>query len=600
MRRSLITLVVAVAVAAPVQANLLDVWNEVQSNLAAGDLEGADRAAQVLEERATELEVRRMTPFAAALVQWAESHPDADGEAALGLAQRLDPDYPSIYFADARLEWQRGAYGSAVKDHLVGWIKLLGFEPKGRLLAAVATLWVVSSLALTFLAMIVVMTLRHLRMLAFDARELGGKLFRPANAWVFGIVLLLLPLFAGLGPMWVGVYLFALSWIYFSQASRIWALVACLGLASFMPVLAMVQHHDLRLAQVDERLGTMLDERQLDFSTLREMAHLTDELDGVAMYHLIYGELLRMHGEPDRAKLEFQKATLADPSLSHALIFVGNLALEEGNTKRSVQFYNRALELNSRNAYAYHNLSLAFDLSRRFQEGAEARARAREISGRDSAENGLRGQDARIRYPWLRSGDVQRLMESLDDDQRLSVGVHRFSLEVLEELGSSLSMVFLVGAVLGLVVLALRLRGMPPARECSKCGKLYHLAKGFGESSVYCSQCVSVFQKRDVVSIEQQTTKLDQIRHWETWTTLARRIAGFVLPGSSSMVDGRMARGLGTGFLAWFFLTAALVWVPLFLPQIEPLASHRYQQPALFTLFGLVVLKSGVAAWNRR
>ncbi len=600
MRRLLLILVVAGAVAAPASANLLDVWNEVQSNLAAGDLEGADRAAQVLEERATELEVWRMTPFATALVRWAENHPEADEEAALELARRLDPDYPPVFFASARLEWQRGAVVEALGDHLLGWIKLVSFESKGRLLGAVFMLWVVIALAMTFLGLIVTMTLRSARALAYDARELGGKLFQPANAWVFGVVLLLLPLFAGLGPLWVVVYLFSLSWIYFGQALRIWAFVACVVLALFMPALAFVKHDGLRLPETDERLSIMLDERQLDFSTLREMAHLTDEFDEVALYHLIYGELLRMHGEPDRARMEFQKATMADESLSWPLIFVGNLALEEGNTRRSIQLYNQALELNSRNAYAYHNLSLAFDLSRRFQEGDAARAKAREIGGRDSAENGLRGQDARIRYPWLRSADVERLLESLDPDQRLSIGEKRFSLEALGELGTRLSTVFIVGAVVGLLVLALRLRGMPPARECSKCGKLYNLAQGFGESTIYCSQCVSVFQKRDVVSIEQQTSKLQQIRRWETLTGLARRLAGFVLPGSSSLLDGRVARGLATGFLAWFFLSGALVWVPLFLPQIEPLASHGYLQPAFFVLSGLVVLRSGVAAWNRR
>lgn len=600
MRRLLLTLAVAGAVATPAQANLLDVWNEVQSNLAAGDLEGADRAAQVLRERATELEVWRMTPFAAALVQWAESHPEEDREAALALARRLDPDYPSTFFSSARLAWQRGAWGEAFADYLTGWFKLIGFEMKRRLLGAVLTLWLATALAMTFLAMMMTMTLRHLRSLAFDARELGGKLFNPANAWVFGIVLLLLPIFAGLGPLWLAVYLFSLSWIYFGQALRIWAFVACVLLALFMPVLAFVQHHDLRLSQLDERLCSMLDERQLDFSTLREMAHLTDELDGVALYHLIYGEMLRMHGEPERAKMEFQRATLVDDGLSRPLIFIGNLALEEGNTKRSIQLYNQALELNSRNAYAYHNLSLAFDLSRRFQEGDAARAKAREIGGRDSAENGLRGQDARIRYPWLRTADVERLLEELDADQRLSVGQHGVSLEALRELGSRLSTVFIVGAVLGLVVLAVRVRSMPPARECSKCGKLYYLAQGFGESSVYCSQCVSVFQKRDVVSIEQQTAKLEQIRRWEALSSLARRAAGFILPGSSQLLDGRITRGLATGFLAWFFLTGALVWVPMFLPQIEPLASTRYLQPAFFVLFGLVVLKSGIAAWKRR
>jgi hypothetical protein len=192
------------------------------------------------------------------------------------------------------------------------------------------------------------------------------------------------------------------------------------------------------------------------------------------------------------------------------------------------------------------------------------------------------------------------MIDELDPDQRLSVGRSEFSLEPFGEFGSKLSMIFLVGVVLGVVVLMARLRGMPPARECTKCGKLYQLAQGFGESSVYCSQCVSVFQKRDVVSIEQQTAKLDQIRRWERWTTLVRRLAGFLLPGSHSFLDSRAIRGFIAAFAVCFLLTGALVWIPLFLPQIEPFAVNQYLRPLFFTLFGLVVLRSGFAAWNRR
>jgi hypothetical protein len=160
--------------------------------------------------------------------------------------------------------------------------------------------------------------------------------------------------------------------------------------------------------------------------------------------------------------------------------------------------------------------------------------------------------------------------------------------------------VFLGGAFLGLAVLLVRLRIYPPAKECSKCGKVYRLAAGFGESTVHCSQCVSVFMKRDVVSIDQQTAKMNQIRRWEGWTSLLRRITGFIIPGSHHVLDGRVMRGLSTAFLASFFLTGALVWLPLLVPRIEPLAVIHHVQIALIVLFTLTALRSGISAWSRR
>jgi hypothetical protein len=300
------------------------------------------------------------------------------------------------------------------------------------------------------------------------------------------------------------------------------------------------------------------------------------------------------------ARTEFQKATLLDPENPRTLVFIANSALEEGNTKRSIQFFDQALELDGQNAFAYHNLSLAFDLSRRFQEGDAARARAREIAGREVAEDGLRGLDPRIRYPRLGSDDVNLLVAELSPDQMASVGHYSLSLDPVRQFGSRLSMVLLVGAFLGLVLLLMRLRFYPPARECSKCGKVYRLEAGFGESTVHCSQCVSVFMKRDVVSIEQQTAKMDQIRRWERWTILLRRLTGFLIPGSQDVLDDRIIRGFLAAFLACFFLGGALVWLPLFVPRIEPLVVFDHVQIALIVLFGLTALRSGFAAWSRR
>ena len=600
LRRFIPALIVIVGVSAAVEANLLDTWNEVQANLADGDVAGAGMAITALQEEAVELEIRRLPAFAAALTTWAEAHPGADGDAMLRVAKQLDPDYPTCYFLAARWSLDNGATASAIKESIVGSIALMKFEPTRREVVAGFLMWVVIAIAVTLVSMIIVVIVRYLRGVIFDARDFGRKVFRTANAWVFAFVLLLLPVFAALGPVWLATYFFVLSWPYLSQILRIWAFIACLALALVVPAFAWIQYDVLQSEPLMDRVGTILDERQADFATLREFSELDVEFEDISGYHLILGELLRMHGEPGLARVEYQKATLLAPESSQPLVFVANLALEEGNTKRSIQLYNQALDLDGQNAFAYHNLSLAFDLSRRFQEGDAARARAREIAGRGVAEDGLRGLDPRVRYPRLGSDDVADLVEGLNPDQMALVGRYPLSLDPLKHLSSRISVVFLVGAFLGLAALLARLRMYPPSKECSKCGKVYRLETGFGESTVHCSQCVSVFMKREVVSIEQQTAKMNQIRRWEGWTSLLRRLAGFLVPGSQSMLDGRVIRGFLTGFLAWFFLIGALVLVPLFVPRIEPLAEYHVVQTVFLVLFGLIVLRSGISSWSRR
>ena len=66
----------------------------------------------------------------------------------------------------------------------------------------------------------------HLRQMAHDALELGLVLFNRVNAIVFAVVVLALPVFAALGPLWLLAYLFALSWAYLGRLQ----LVAAAGL----------------------------------------------------------------------------------------------------------------------------------------------------------------------------------------------------------------------------------------------------------------------------------------------------------------------------------------------------------------------------------
>jgi tetratricopeptide (TPR) repeat protein len=600
LRRLLPTLALTAVAWSSAQANLLDTWHEVQTSLDAGDAVAAEAAIARLQEEAVELDISRMPAFASALVTWAEANPGAEGEAMLRVAREMDPELPSAYFLAARWSAEKGTSMAAMKETVAGWIALLRFEPTRRVVGAWLLMWAAFSLAGAIVTFMVVVTIRFFRGMVFDARDLGGRIFKPANAWVFAFVLILLPLFAALGPVWLTVYLFILSWVYLGQALRIWAFLACLAMAFAVPTLAWVQHEFLHAETLASRVATTLDERQSDFGTLREFSDLAAELEDVSDFHLILGELLRMHGEPALAKVEFQKATLLAPENSLPLLFVANLALEEGNTKRSIQLFNQALELDGRNAFAYHNLSLAFDLSRSFSEGDAARARAREIAGREVAEDGLRGLEPRVRYPRLGDEDVDRLVGNLEPDQVALAVSGPSPLDPIKNLATPISLIFLAGAIVGLALLLFRLKFYPAAKECSKCGKVYRLEAGFGESTVYCSQCVSVFMKRDVVSIEQQTAKMDQIRRWEALTSLIRRLSGFLIPGGQDLLDGRVVRGFLWGFLAWFFVTGSLVWLPLFVPRIEPLATTGQMEVAFFVLVGLVVVRSGISAWSRR
>jgi len=600
MRRTFLAVLGILAWAAGSEANLMDTWQEVQEHLAAGDAGAAEQTLQILQDQATELEVQRLPAFAAALVAWAEAHPGAEGEALVRVARQLDPQYPSSYFLEARWLRASGSLTAALKAQLAGWLAMVRYEPTRPAVLAAIALAAAFAMGLALVSLMLATLLRHVRSLLHDLRSLGGVLFRPANAWVFAVVVLLLPIFGGLGPVWLGAYLFAASWIYLSVRLRVWAVAACLLMIFMVSAVASIHHRLVEPLALTQRLETVLVERQMDLGTLRELVELEATMAETAPYHLLLGELLRMHGEPGLARVEFQKAVVADPDEARALIFVGALALEEGDAQLAVQIFNSALEVDSENAFAYHNLSLAFDLIRRFQEGDQARTRARQYTGPDSPEEGLRGLDPRIRFPRLGRRDVADLAADMVARQDLSAGESRGAADGPRPRFESLSLVFAFALLLGLVLLAVRVRWFGPARECTKCGKIYRLESGFGESSVYCPQCVSVFLKRDVVSIEQQTAKLHHIRNWERMSAAGRRLAGLLFPGSPYLFADRAFRAVLFGFVCIALLSGGLVWLPLFAPMIEPLASFTLLRVVMLALGALMVLRSATMTWDRR
>lgn len=600
MRRTLLAVLAVLAWAAGAEANLMDTWQEVQEHLAAGDAGAAEQTLQILQDQATELEVQRMPAFAAALVAWAEAHPGAESEALVRVARQLDPQYPSSYFLEARWLRARGSPTAALQAQLAGWIALVRYEPTRPAVLAWIALAAVSALGLALASLMLATLLRHVRSLLHDLRSLGGVLFRPANAWVFAVVVLLLPIFGGLGPVWLGAYLFAASWIYLSARLRVWAVASCLLMIFVVPAVGSIHHRLVQPPPLSDRLATALVERQMDLGTLREMAELEATMAETAPYHLLLGELLRMHGEPGLAKVEFQKAVVADPDEARALIFVGALALEEGDAQLAVQVLNSALEVDPDNPFAYHNLSLAFDLIRRFQEGDQARTRARQYAGPDSPEQGLRGLDPRIRFPRLGRRDVADFAAEMASRQELAAVEPRGAADGPRPRFETLSLVFTFALVLGLVLLVVRARWFGPARECTKCGKIYRLESGFGESSVYCPQCVSVFLKRDVVSIEQQTAKLHHIRNWERMSAAGRRLAGLLFPGSPYLFADRAIRAVLFAFVCIALLGGGMLWLPMFAPMIEPLASFTTLRVVLLALGALMVLRSATMSWDRR
>ncbi|HQN94839.1 MAG TPA: tetratricopeptide repeat protein [Thermoanaerobaculales bacterium] len=581
---------------------LADDWLKVQRALAASDREEFTERVRQLQARAADCQALRLTPYAEALVTWASRHPDALGAVAVRAARELDPELPSSHFLVARWQWKRGSVVGAARSYIGGWWALFAFEPTRAMLGAAAGGWVLLSLGWAILLAVLVQTVTFLPRVAHDAVELARLALRPANATVLALAVLVLPLFGGLGPTWLLMYLFALGWAYMATArQRVAAVVSCALLAVVVPLLAAWQQATLRWPVLETRVASMLDERRIDFPTLHELGDLDGGLGDNASFRVLLGELHRMHGDFDQARIEFQRAVLADAGNPMPRVFLGNLALEDGDVQLAIQMYNDAIRSDPREALAHRNLSFAYDQARRFKDGDAARTTAKEIAGADWQELGIPGRDARIRYPRLGREDVEAVMASVAARSSVATRMASARDRFVQSLFSPTSLVFWLCGALGVVVLLARSGRMWTAQRCSKCGRTFcEKCKTASDNETLCSQCISVFLKRDLVAVDQQLAKQARVRRWDTVATVARRAAGVLLPGSHDLADGRPWLGLATGALAWLCLLGALAWAPRVLPSVDPFAAVVPVQVALGAGFLALWLRSIIGAWQGR
>ncbi|NOZ95195.1 MAG: tetratricopeptide repeat protein [Acidobacteria bacterium] len=603
MKRWLIPLVLGLLLVAPAagSATLSEGWAHVQEALENGDAGALNDTGRELLTVAGDLGVKRLTPYARALLSWGETNSGPVAETAVRLAERFDPRSPEVAFHHARVRWSHGSYLRGIRDYARGWFLLLGdWSARREILLSLAPWWLLA-LAGALAVGVVWQTARFLPELFHDGWELGRLLFSRSNAVVFAAVLVLLPIFAGLGPVWLLGWLFALSWSYLDVGGRITAAVVWLLVLALIPLNAVWIGRALRPAGAPAQAVAMLLEDRADPSVLQELADLGEVLGSSESYRLVAGALFRLHGDDLSARVEFQKAALSDENDPRPLIFLGNVALDDGNPSGAIQFYRQALQRDPRNAMAYYNLSRAYDRTYRFEEADQMRRKAEVLSDGRPITSGQHEGSTRVLDPVLGWSDLKRMRAEVGPQTWKSAGLGPAALDPAELAVQPIPMAFFFTGLFGIVLALARRRWMWTSTACARCGKVFcPQCKTATESDAYCSQCISVFLKRDAVAIEQQAIKVEQIRRREAWENLGRRVAALVMPGSGEVLLGRWKSGMLSAFFTALFVLGAALWLPAFVAALEPEISTIPVQIVFFGVAALLWLRSVMVSWKRR
>lgn len=601
----LICLVCAQAtLAAPVRrlpgGELERAWFKVVGALESGDTEAFRERCEALVRAGQEAGVRRLTPFAVALVAHARGAEHPFDEELLRQAAVLDPRSPEANLALAPEALARGRFGTGLASLCRG----LWFAATDNRVAP--PLWNGALLAVTvvglgaFALWALVAIRRTLPQLWHDLGELSSALGLGVNGTVLAVLLLALPLVAAGDPVWLLLWVFALSWAYLGAVDKTVGALGLLLVAASPLLVNGAVRAITRQPDPITRATTVLAERRYDPLALQELASVADVFEDDPVFLRLQGDLYCQFGLLNEAALVYQEGLRKAPGDAALAIALGVVRYQEGDYNAALQAFQTARDAGADPVVANFNLSLALAQTYHFKESDEAMTRARSADPRR-----LRfltgGNDHQVIAVPFREDDARTLLASKDPVLLLKRGIVGPPAVQRGDLTHPMALAGVVALVVALAHFLFRDRFTGFAKACAKCGRAFcRRCKLSHESQSYCTQCVNIFLKKDMVAIDAQLAKRRQLARRQLLLTVERRVVDVICPGVGLWWSGRRLVGFSVAVVALVAAAAALVWLPRFCAPVALFASvWPLQVVAAMAWLAAVVVAQAAAAPRR-
>ena len=554
---------------------------------------------EALKERTDELvqvagkaDIARMTPLALALVAHARTQTPTQAEVTLTQATRLDPDGPEAWFALANVRLARVNLTSGAVALGRGVYNLFADPRLHELVGASAILAGVVTLGAGFVVWGLLAIRRAVPRLWHDLTEMGAQWRLGPNGVVLGLLIIALPVFAGGDPVWVLLWLFTLCWAYLPAGQRVLGAVGLLLLAATPTLIELGFRNMTHPPNAILAATEVLAERRYEPQILEELDALTDTFGDDPDFRRLMGDCYRQFGLLDGAAIAYReglRTASRNGALSEAL---GTVQYLEGDYNAALQAFKTALEAGYDAAVANYNLSLGYAQTYHFRESEDAMATARQAGDR-RLQALTRDREHDIILPGFSRDEALKMMRRKDPLLLLNRGLS--SPPLLRE--RTLEHPLAIGCVMALILAVLhrlvRQRSGGFAAACLKCGRAFcRRCKLSHESQSYCTQCINIFLKKDMVGIEAQLAKRQQLARRLFWLRAERRVSDLLLPGAGVSFGGRPMLGGALVLLALVSSMLVLLWLPAF---IAPALMATPLWPLRF-LFGAIWVAAAVVA----
>ncbi len=563
--------------AATADAQVESLWRARARAIEAGNREQADALIEQLLAVKVELGRRNLFSQAAAVISEAVSEADGgrQGRARvlLGFAQRLAPDYPPVYRAEAYLAKK----GSPL--NLVGYTLGLANDFRARFKDARYTVNLIGRASLSLAAAIVLwglfwmigMVAAHGGLVFHDIRERigGGKRLVTAKARILAAVAFIGPLAVVFpSPLWLIALGILGSWIYQSTAERRITLAVTVLLA-ILPFSVWVASTS-RAFLSDESTRALM-----DFSSgedtpedVRVIERLLKDRPADQAVRFALAQDAWRSGKAALAEESYRSLSASGSLRLQSTVNLGVILTSRKDLDGAEEMFRQALELDDSAAGAHYNLGQVLNMKFRFQDGENELRRAVQLDGELMSFHSAGAQDKGLMLerlpPWQ---IVRHLMRPRDLASLLPVKNEFWPLFLTNVPAQVFPIgLLLMGALGAFYANAFQGRG---SRRCAKCQRpLCPLCSPARKASV-CQQCQHVFGVKEGVESSLRVEKMVEIKSRQH----RRRVTGLLLsvaaPGAGQTYLGHPISGALTGFLMAPALVLLSGWAHPFAPPSD-------------------------------
>jgi tetratricopeptide (TPR) repeat protein len=445
------------------------------------------------------------------------------------------------------------------------------------------------SLLIAWLAVLVllagILAVKIQPLLSHDLVERVCARAPPSSQWSLGLLVLLLPLLAGLGLFWAAALSLVISAPYLMRRER-WVVSAILAVLVVLPMgyqrvaaahLVASSPH-LAAAQAAEEGG------RAD-GLLRELRRWAEHAPEAGLPRYYLGLVLRRRGELPQAEAAMIQAVQRLPDSGFAQVGLGNVQYLQGRFAEAEATYRQAAEVQRSSAAAQLNLVRLYSQRLQLDQANEALARAARLDSRmvrmvaEFHGQGLAGFVLDEPVPWNAlagsllppAGEIAKLAEGL-----WGTPLRGIRLQHLPAVAGAILVAFWAAV-------AAR-RGVPPARRCVQCGVAFcGKCQPLTAERDYCRPCAAVFRSRETVAAFVRIRRIQESEEWGRRQRVRVGLLAILLPGGGDLYRGRILGGLLLALPAvWFVVEGVL------LDALTP--SFRFADPIPGPIRGTVVV----------